>query len=1331
MIYSNGNWINSAISGFFGALDGRYSTNAHNHDGMYAPVGASYLKGETYPAASLYTKAQLYTKTEIDAMIGGGGGGGGGTVTTATNVGSGTGIFKDVSGSAIRLRSLISSNNSIDFNIVGDTVDLTFTGTRLQSLGSQDVLTGRASHGSGIVSYTSRQGNTGQPSGETYGSGIVWGTGTSGSVELWGGWASGNWGRLWVRGLRDTTDNWSAWYEVYTSRSDIPWSNLSGVPTAATRWPTWAEVNSQSSDQLDYNKVKADHFLTTKGNSTGNFSTSGNIESGRGSGGVALTINDGKGNANVTWNHAFGSPEQDGNAARIEVNTDSTSGAMFSFELGSGVTKDVDVNLNQVMYLSESEFKYKAYKVWHAGNHGSGSGLDADTLDGYHASSFTLKPNDHTNNNSEYHVVWENRRGVLYTSGAHFTYNPALRRLWTAGSVETNELVANATLTVNSNQTNAITINKPNGNEYSGLSFKTANKTTWLLHTGNDGAENLNLQYRDPATGDYVGTAITFYNASGKVRVTEGLQVGNELITDPGSVTHLGGPIITSSAAQLQVNGFSRMGDIFMHADNTEGIGQYQIHVTGNMVRFDEKLVGNGYVKIGCSDASWGRIQTDRPSFYMNKALYNGNGFYVHGTRSKLTSDRVEVGANNNNYTRLEQDGNIIHRQTGWANNSSETAIFRRNYTANTGDYIQIHATGNGTVNGAMVVGRNVFAVGMSNYDSPNGSQAEPLNNANWMSVTASNVRFNGNTAFRTYDNWLRINDQGEFGSGVYFGSSTVRVDGTFQHGNGGENVLITASESRFSNIVKLDEVRSRSGNSICIGAGELGNYLQDESNSRYGTSNEYIHIGGENGVMAWSSPNNMDASNGGANAASTMHSVKLLDDSGKTSLKMLDINSDGDESNLNLIGGNGRYARAYYRTSDHKFGFYIHSAAGNIATRLSWDGSNDTWLTSGNLELTGYGYAKSHGSGTNYSPIMTHGDFLPDQPPAGLEGAITSPWISAGAVNAKHLQVNGGTKAPNGEKRSFKIAPDDPRPLHFALLNDDLSVKKDIFYLQETGDAFFAGKLSKDTVDINSIQEEARKQINPHYLGTAPGSRQSKSDVTLTSGQGVALPAVSTIDGNVNISFSLRAYEGYMEDSNQNYTAPDWTIELRRNSASGAVLFSKRYKGYAQNWEDNIPVGWDFGWEGSSILNVEEVFKDSAAPATEVYYIRVVRHGGTPTSIKVLDFEAESPSFRTNKLKTSGAMDVFWEKETGYMITTGRHFVNEDQALTITFPYAYDDVHTATISGYANITSSADSHNSYVSDLGTTSIRITNGDEYSNGKVIHWQVTGRRASSI
>lgn len=85
-----------------------------------------------------------------------------------------------------------------------------------------------------------------------------------------------------------------------------------------------------------------------------------NVEGGRsiiagfGGGSAALTVNDGYGNANVTFNHVGGTPEQVGKSARIEVDTDNTNSAVpaiMSFELGDAPTAGVATPLLQVMTL--------------------------------------------------------------------------------------------------------------------------------------------------------------------------------------------------------------------------------------------------------------------------------------------------------------------------------------------------------------------------------------------------------------------------------------------------------------------------------------------------------------------------------------------------------------------------------------------------------------------------------------------------------------------------------------------------------------------------------------------------------------------------------------------------------------------------------------------------------------------------------------------------------------------------------------------------------------------------------------------------------------------
>ena len=77
------------------------------------------------------------------------------------------------------------------------------------------------------------------------------------------------------------------------------------------------------------------------------------IEVGRGSGSVAMTINDGKGNANLTFNHRNGTPDNTSagqSAGRIECGVDSTNARMY-FELGDSTSNGTNVNLTNVMDL--------------------------------------------------------------------------------------------------------------------------------------------------------------------------------------------------------------------------------------------------------------------------------------------------------------------------------------------------------------------------------------------------------------------------------------------------------------------------------------------------------------------------------------------------------------------------------------------------------------------------------------------------------------------------------------------------------------------------------------------------------------------------------------------------------------------------------------------------------------------------------------------------------------------------------------------------------------------------------------------------------------------
>jgi hypothetical protein len=111
-----------------------------------------------------------------------------------------------------------------------------------------------------------------------------------------------------------------------------------------------ATISSANSDFTVIGDLDVGDTLTAR-----NIETTSHIISGAGSGGVSLTVNDGYGNANIAFNHLAGIPEQSGNAARIEVNTDNTVNASMNFEVKSGVTKDAATGLTTVLNLAEGQ----------------------------------------------------------------------------------------------------------------------------------------------------------------------------------------------------------------------------------------------------------------------------------------------------------------------------------------------------------------------------------------------------------------------------------------------------------------------------------------------------------------------------------------------------------------------------------------------------------------------------------------------------------------------------------------------------------------------------------------------------------------------------------------------------------------------------------------------------------------------------------------------------------------------------------------------------------------------------------------------------------------
>ncbi|MGB2145973.1 MAG: pyocin knob domain-containing protein, partial [Vibrio toranzoniae] len=172
----------------------------------------------------------------------------------------------------------------------------------------------------------------------------------------------------------------------------------------ATEWDaaySWGDHGTEGyltthqdiSGKLDKSGGTITGSLDVTGNLDANsISTNGFLLAGDNSGGVGLSHNDGYGNANVTFNHQSGTPYQDGNAARIEVNTDAADGDVFmSFEGKGGVTAGTAVGLNTMMQLGVGSVKVP-FKIEHIG--------DADTFIAMETDKVYVKAGDVTKYNS-------------------------------------------------------------------------------------------------------------------------------------------------------------------------------------------------------------------------------------------------------------------------------------------------------------------------------------------------------------------------------------------------------------------------------------------------------------------------------------------------------------------------------------------------------------------------------------------------------------------------------------------------------------------------------------------------------------------------------------------------------------------------------------------------------------------------------------------------------------------------------------------------------------------------------------------------------------------
>jgi hypothetical protein len=142
----------------------------------------------------------------------------------------------------------------------------------------------------------------------------------------------------------------SAAINIVTTATSDPVLTLAGDATGSATFTNLGNATLTVA-VVDDSHSHSFNNLINKTGGTGDYRTTGALVAGEGSGSVALTVNDGYGNANVTFNHKSGIPDSNGSSARIESGVDAGTG-FLTFEVGDNTTSGVAVGLDPIMTMS-------------------------------------------------------------------------------------------------------------------------------------------------------------------------------------------------------------------------------------------------------------------------------------------------------------------------------------------------------------------------------------------------------------------------------------------------------------------------------------------------------------------------------------------------------------------------------------------------------------------------------------------------------------------------------------------------------------------------------------------------------------------------------------------------------------------------------------------------------------------------------------------------------------------------------------------------------------------------------------------------------------------
>ena len=500
------------------------------------------------------------------------------------------------------------------------------------------------------------------------------------------------------------------------------------------------------------------------------------------------------------------------------------------------------------------------YKIWHAGNDGSGSGLDADTLDGVQGASFLRSDADDTVG-AGVTYTWSNTD----THGLNFVNSSYGTSLYVGGWTSTN---SNNISRIRTSSGNLHMDSAANGNmylnHYSTGTVYIRGQVAW--HAGNDGsgsgldadtvdgiqgASFLRSDAADTCSGD-----ISFTGGAGAITITNSDIRSNATSNwtgDPGTQGkiqyHSNRWYIVADSSSNRIVQFRRNGSDVSYIDNNgkfigtassadnagtlDGIDSSQflrsdtadtftqIGPTGstNNGRFISASswgfthqTDSGYIQFGPANTGHAHIYTGNPNFYFNKELLvNGNLVWNSG------NDGPGTGLNADLLDGIHESGFML--VGGIRNNTDQYVNFRvmrnsNSSSSNDGMYIgygnsnsaDTRLYGGGSTSTSITIGASTVEFNKDTTDVLNFT----ANSTN----DARGISFNSRTALSAdyNDGWMRLNQNSEFSNGTYspkrICSGEQIVGGNDTVSSGGQ-VVVSSSANPYLSFHESDTRRA------------------------------------------------------------------------------------------------------------------------------------------------------------------------------------------------------------------------------------------------------------------------------------------------------------------------------------------------------------------------------------------------------------------------------------------------------------------------------------------------------------------------------------------